>query len=221
MAKGCDWKIKIPICYASLDTDSNRITATELRGYLGYLFVGDPEFHHHSDNSFHYPLVQYKKVNKKLLVIGLNDYSNVIFDKISQLDSLETPDGKVNLFNVDLTTSIFEIKEEYSVYKFISPWLALNESNYKKFKSLDKNKTKGFLEKIIVSNVLSTLKGLGFRVDFQISAQINKFKPVQTEAHKNKFVGFYCEFALNVALPKFLGIGKSVSKGFGVIERIK
>lgn len=140
---------------------------------------------------------------------------------MSQLDSLTTQDGKVNLFNVDLTASIFEIREEYAVYKFISPWIALNENNYEKFKSLDKNKRREFLEKIIVANVLSVLKGLGLRVEFQISAQINKFKPVQIEAHKNKFVGFYCEFALNVALPKFLGIGKSVSKGFGVIERIK
>lgn len=140
---------------------------------------------------------------------------------MSQLDSLATQDGKVNLFNVDLTTSTFEIREEYAVYKFISPWLALNGNNYEKFKSLNKNKGREFLEKIMVANVLSALKGLGLRVEFQISAQINKFKPVQTEAHKNKFVGFYCEFALNVALPKFLGIGKSVSKGFGVIERMK
>lgn len=140
---------------------------------------------------------------------------------MSQLDSLETQYGKVNLFNVDLTTNVFEIKEEYAIYKFINPWLALNEDNYKKFKSLGKNKRGEFLEKILVANVLSALKGLGLRVGFQISVQINKFKPIQTEAHKNKFVGFYCEFALNVALPKFLGIGKSVSKGFGVIERIK
>ena len=160
-------------------------------------------------------------MNKKLLVLGLNDYSKIIFDKMSQLDNLVTQDGKINLFNVDLTNIVFEIREEYAVYKFISPWLALNEDNYEKFKLLDKNKRREFLEKILVANVLSALKGLELRAEFQISAQINKFKSVQTEAHKNKFIGFYCEFALNIALPKFLGIGKSVSKGFGVIERIK
>lgn len=201
--------------------DSSKITATELRGYLGYLFASDAEFHHHSENSFHYPLVQYKKVNRKLLVLGLNGYSKIVFNKISQLDNLITQDGKINLFNVDLTTITFEIKEEYTVYRFVSPWLALNENNYEKFKALEKNTRKEFLEKILAANVLSALKGLGLRVKFQINAQINKFKPIQTEVHKNKFVGFYCEFALNVALPKFLGLGKSVSKGFGVIERIK
>lgn len=160
-------------------------------------------------------------MNRKLLVLGLNDYSKIVFYKMSQLANLVTQDGKINLFNVDLTNITFEIREEYAVYKFISPWLALNENNYEKFKSLDRNQRKEFLEKILIANILSALKGLGLRVEFQISVQINKLKPVQTEAHKNKFVGFYCEFALNVALPKFLGIGKSVSKGFGVIERIK
>lgn len=165
--------------------------------------------------------MQYKKVNNKLLVLGLNDYSKIVFHKMSQLDKMVTQDGKINLFNVDLTNITFEIREEYAVYKFISSWLALNEDNYEKFKSLDKSKRKEFLEKILVANVLSALKGLGLRVEFQISGQINKFKPIQIEAHRNKFIGFYCEFALNIALPKFLGIGKSVSKGFGVIERIK
>lgn len=160
-------------------------------------------------------------MNSKLLVLGLNDYSKTVFYKMSQLDNLITRDEKISLFNVDLTNITFEIREEYAVYKFISPWLALNENNYKNFKSLDKSKRREFLEKILIANVLSALKGLGLRVEFQLSVQINKFKPVQTEAHKNKFVGFYCEFALNIALPKFLGIGKSVSKGFGVIERVK
>ncbi|MDE1862742.1 MAG: CRISPR-associated endonuclease Cas6 [Thaumarchaeota archaeon] len=165
--------------------------------------------------------MQYKKVNGKLMVLGLNNYSRIVFDKMSQLDNLVTQDKKINLFNVDMTTNTFEIKEEYSVYRFVSPWLALNENNYEKFKLLEKTKRREFLEKILVAGVLSALKGLGVRVGFQVSAQISKFKSIQTEAHKNKFIGFYCEFALNVTLPKFLGLGKSVSKGFGVVERIK
>jgi hypothetical protein len=160
-------------------------------------------------------------VNKKLLVLGLGRYAKIVFNKMSQLDSLITEERKINLLNVELINTTFEIKEEYSVYKFISPWLALNEDNYKKFKSLDRNQRKEFLEKILIANILSALKGLGLRIEFQLSVQINKLRLVQTEAHKNKFIGFYCEFASNVVLPKFFGIGKSVSKGFGVIERIK
>lgn len=160
-------------------------------------------------------------MNRKLLVLGLNDYSKIIFHKMSQVNHLMTQDGKINLFNVDLTNITFEIREEYVIYKFISPWLALNEKNYEKFKSFDKSKRKEFLEKLLVANVLSALKGLGLRIGFRLSGQINKYKTVRTEAHKNKFVGFYCEFALNATLPEYLGLGKSVSKGFGVIEKIK
>ena len=63
----------IDVCYAFLETDSENIPAMNLRGFLGYLFVNDPEFHHHSESSYHYPLVQYKKIDQRLLVLGLND----------------------------------------------------------------------------------------------------------------------------------------------------
>jgi len=212
---------QIKTCYAFIDGHANNISATELRGFLGYLFANDPEFHHHSNNSFHYPLVQYKKVHGKLLVIGLNDYAEKVFEKMSQLENIITPQDKIKISNIDMMRTKFDIHEEYSVYRFISPWIALNEKNYGKFKVLDKQGRKELLEQILIGNFLSALKGLGITIDFEISVNINRVKQKKTKAHENEFVGFFSEFVTNVAIPKYLGLGKSVSKGFGIIERIK
>lgn len=38
-------------------------------------------------------------------------------------------------------------------------------------------------------------------------------------AHEHGFSGFYGAFVANLSLPQYLGIGKSVSKGFGILEK--
>jgi len=44
---------KIKVCRAFLDiTENNRkVTASKLRGFMGYFFLEDTEFHHHGENS--------------------------------------------------------------------------------------------------------------------------------------------------------------------------
>lgn len=210
---------KIKTCYAFLDLQAN-VLPTELRGFLGYLFVNEPEFHHHSDSSYHYPLIQYKKVHGKMLIVGLDEYATVVYNKMVQLENIITQNEKARISNIDITLNNFAVHEEYCVYKFLSPWIALNSKNYLKFKLARANR-KEILEKILIGNLLSMLKGLGIRIDFKINTDIRKSIQIKTEAHKNQFAAFYSEFATNIAIPKFLGLGKSVSKGFGVIERIK
>jgi len=209
----------IDVCYAFLETDSENIPAMNLRGFLGYLFVNDPEFHHHSESSYHYPLVQYKKIDQRLLVLGLNDYSKIVFDKISQLDKVVAEKEKHKIASVELATETFTVKEEQTEYEFLSPWIALNQKNYQTYQTLEKDERTRFLERIFVGNLLSVLKGLGIRIDFQLLVRIKKIHPVQTQAHGNEFEGFLGTILTNISLPNYLGVGKSVSKGFGILNR--
>ena len=70
----------VKICHAILNFDSDyMVTPVKLRGFLGHLFTNISEFHHHSENSYHYPLIQYKRADKKLLVVGIGEYADIIF----------------------------------------------------------------------------------------------------------------------------------------------
>ena len=212
----------VKICHAILNFDSDyMVTPVKLRGFLGYLFTNISEFHHHSDNSYHYPLIQYKKAYNKLVVIGIGEYADVIFEKMSGLDHITTETQKIPLNNIEIKTTMFEIKVNPKRYKFLSPWLALNEKNYAKFKELKNNEKKPFLEKILVGNILSLLKGMGIFVKHNISVSIVKFNTLQVTTHQNKFAGIFAEFDCNTELPEFLGLGKSVTKGFGVVISLK
>ena len=81
-------------------------------------------------------------------------------------------------------------------------------------------KKKLFLEGILTRNIISMMKGLKISFDHKIIVSITKFKIIQVTAHQNKFVGIYADFGINVVLPEYLGLGKSVTKGFGVIHHI-
>ncbi|MDR2203631.1 MAG: hypothetical protein LBE76_04970 [Nitrososphaerota archaeon] len=211
----------IKVCRVKLNvSDDKYISAVKLRGFLGSLFVEDVEFHHHSERSYHYPLVQYKRVDKELLILGLQDYARVLMNKMSVVDSISTRRGLFRVDSQELNLSTWLVRNTSCCYDFVTPWLAFNEANYSAFRDCDKTQKKAFLEKILVGNTLSCLKGLGIFVDYRIESYVVSFRSFCVRAHGNLFKAFTARFFLNVDLPDFIGLGKSVSKGFGTIRRV-
>lgn len=197
------------------------VSATKLRGFFGKIFVDDAEFHHHSEQSYHYPLVQYKKINGHLMVIGFQKYSNILVNKVSSIDMIKTCRGNYAICSKEIVLETFAVENADGIYEFVSPWLPLNEENYAIFNKLTLTEQKLFLENILVGNVLSCLKGLGIFVNYRVSSCLLYYRALSVRAHGNSFQGFRAKFWLNVSLPDFAGLGKSVSKGFGVIRRIQ
>lgn len=212
---------KISICTAELELaeTSHNLTASKLRGFLGYYFLEDAEFHHHGENPYHYPLVQYKRIGKKLYVIGLQEYAIKLLGKISQVDRIVLKNETVRVLGFNSSFNELDVKNQINKYEFATPWIALNEDNYRVFKTLEESKRKPFLEKILVGNVLSAFKGLGIFLDFRLEAKIEFFRQVLATAHDNTFEAFHAAFTLNSTLPELIGLGKSVSKGFGTVRK--
>jgi hypothetical protein len=121
---------------------------------------------------------------------------------------------------VDIHFDDHEIDTQNHNYQFATPWIALNQVNYFKFKNLEAEKRRLFLERLLVGNTLSALKGLGIHVDHRVTATISHYKSRKVTVHQNYFQAFHARFSLNVGLPDSIGLGKSVSKGFGTVRRI-
>ncbi|MCW4009944.1 MAG: CRISPR-associated endonuclease Cas6 [Candidatus Bathyarchaeota archaeon] len=215
-------EVAVKICRVTLnvsDPDRDYISSVKLRGFLGSLFVDDAEFHHHSERSYHYPLIQYKRVTGELMILGLQDYAKVLMNKMSIVDSISTKHGSFKVDSQEMNLSTWQIRNISCCYDFATPWLPLNEANYSAFKNCTPEKQKAFLEKMLVGNTLSCLKGLGIFVDYRVESFLVSFRSFYVRAHGNPFEAFTARFFLNVDLPDFIGLGKSVSKGFGTIRR--
>jgi len=98
----------------------------------------------------------------------------------------------------------------------------LNEENYERYQRCEIwGKKKELLKKILIGNIISMSKGLGYTVPAPIKANIVKFKEVPTSLKRNPMLGFLGSFSVNFEIPDYLGLGKSVSRGFGTVKRAK
>ncbi len=211
----------ISICTARFELSQDPgITPVELRGFMAHRFTDIPEFHHHSVRSYHYPLVQYKKMGDRLAVVGVREFSSIVFRKMSDLDHIMARSKRMPVRSLSLENSSYRLVPEAGTYGFASPWLALNRENHARFSRADGGEKTAILESILVGNILSMLKGLGVFADRRITARIDEFKADDVAAHGNRFIGIRAKFETNVRLPAGLGLGKSVSKGFGILEAV-
>ncbi|MBI3271906.1 MAG: hypothetical protein HYZ53_23135 [Planctomycetes bacterium] len=105
-------------------------------------------------------------------------------------------------------------------YRFASPWLALNQENHTRYLGLDPLARRDLLVRILVGNLLSTAKGVGVFVNTRLRAEL-RLRPVLATLKGMGMLGFLGRAQFNFELPRWWGLGKSVSRGFGIVERLQ
>lgn len=113
----------------------------KLRGYFANKFGKYDLIHHHlSDNRFLYksPLVQYKILDGKPLVLGINEGAEVLQKIHEDIDYLKIGHTE---YPIREKTIVFKTDNYGEIdsavkYFFLTPWLALNEKNYEKYQRL-------------------------------------------------------------------------------------
>lgn len=218
--------INIPTVELVLTTDKSLVfdNSAGLRGFIGRHFSEDVLLHNHNNDEFiySYPRIQYKIIDNKAYVVGLAEGIKSI-KSIPSFESVTIGHENVKVNGIDLSErhSNFGISSFQINYSFLTPWLALNEENHKKYTNLIYWKEKkALLEKILAGNIISMSKGLGYTVPEPIKANILKMQEVKTSLKGTPMIGFLGEFSVNFEIPDYWGIGKSVSRGFGTVKRI-
>jgi hypothetical protein len=201
--------------------------AHKLRGFFGELFrEHSPLLHNHYDDGsirYAYPLVQYKVIDKVPLLTGFGEGSKLLtelFLKIKYLD-IEGLRYDINSKNItNILNNLGDFSQLYE-YGFKTLWMALNQKNFDIYKNLKTEEEKaGFLERQLQNNILSFYKGVGFRIDERIMVK-GHFREKTTRFKNRNMMAFEGRFVSNALLPDFAGIGKSTSRGFGTVLKLK
>lgn len=144
------------------------------------------------------------------------------FEMVGEKILLSNEEYRIIKKDASIQELYYGITKTITSYSFLTPWLALNEKNYEKYQKYGTwAKKKELLEKILVGNIISMSKSLGYTVPEPIKANIGNLKEVKTSLKGTPMLGFRGTFSVNFEIPDYWGIGKSVSRGFGTIKRVK
>lgn len=204
------------------------ISATRLRGYIAAKFPECALLHHHKEGGdgvfYNYPRIQYKILNGMPVITALEVGCNplrTIKELMGHFDLAGTKLEIVKKTSIKQDT-FFGVATKTVNYSFLTPWLALNQKNYEKYQMLGmRAKRKAMLESILVGNLISISKSLGYTVPAPIIAHLGRMKEVKTSLKGIPMLGFLGEFSVNFDIPDYWGIGKSVSRGFGTVKRVQ
>ncbi len=199
--------------------------AHKLRGYFGDLFKEQSELlhNHYTDGTskYKYPLVQYKVIDKVPFLVGIEDGGKLLTDLFFKITKLNIKGINYSVYSKHIQRQITEIGDfaKLNEYRFKNLWMGLNQKNHKKYLLISsQSEKKDFLNKQLQNNILSFYKGIGFRAKerIMVTAQLQE----KSTKFKNKnMLAFNGNFVTNAVLPDLVGIGKSVSRGFGTIMK--
>lgn len=182
-------------------------------------------FHNHIGEAglrYAYPLIQYKVIGRKGCLICIDEGTDEIHAFLGQRNwDIQLGEQKMtltidSLLANNFTLNVWDKYFTYSIYK----WLAFNEENYRKYEEVITPADKiSFLEKILTGNILSFAKGVGYNVEKKFEVHIQQIQKDYFATYKGTGLqAFDLIFRTNFFLPDFIGLGKGVSTGFGVIK---
>lgn len=200
----------------------------KLRGYIGDLFKEYDLIHNHDPetgkNIYRYPLIQFKIIENIPVILAITDDAIKVFVEIfMKLDEINIEGTNIPIYEKDLKIENVEFgfSNETVTYEFLSPWIALNQKNHSKYINENKENQNELLKRMLIGNILSLCKYLGLWLDEsqKIKTEINlKHKTVTLKGEK--MTAFMGVFKVNFIIPDLFGVGKSVSRGFGVLRRL-
>ena len=168
---------------------------------------------------YRYPKIQYKIIDGTPMVIGINEGAEVLKEIYDQYDQIRLGDNTYEIVErgVTLRKEDFGISDKILSYRFVTPWLALNQKNYERYQKSDRIERRDQLRRTLTGNILSMAKGLDYVVASQIRLDIGRMRHTSCTVKGVSMLGIECEFMANFAIPDYLGLGKSVSRGFGAV----
>ncbi|RZB36882.1 MAG: hypothetical protein SRB2_01682 [Desulfobacteraceae bacterium Eth-SRB2] len=215
---------------ATLSFSNVNLRASQIhkfRGFVGNAFKDHDLIHNHDEKGnpiYRYPLIQFKLIDKTPAILAITDRAVSIFSEIfMKLDKIVIEDTVIPVFEKDL--KIEEVEFGYSddifMYEFASPWIGLNQKNFIKYNDAGREEKNEMLKSVMTGNVLSMSKHLDCWLSKDQKIKIDhKLKETKVNLKGKSMTAFNGIFKTNFLLPDCLGIGKSVSRGFGAVRRM-
>jgi hypothetical protein len=198
-----------------------QFSITEFRSYLAGKLGEYTTLHKDTTSGFiyRYPVVQSKQIKNSLITLGISQGADFLFEHTRGLNEISQGTSACTILERDTTIRL----EEFGIgtlktYEFLTPWLALNQQNTKKFYTLKgKVERDAFMHSILINTLGMLAKSLDYKIPEPIQCEAKIRFRIDRIEHENVIV-FLGKFRTNLKIPDYFGIGQSVSQGFGTIR---
>lgn len=204
--------------------------AHKLRGYFGnYFKAQSPLLHNHLEGRsdrfrYAYPLVQYKVVRSLPMLVGFNEGARLLMELFTQIEEIDIDGLTIPVWqkNIACKEDLAGYTTELLEYRFETLWMPLNQENYKTWRASEAQDRQDLLNRLLVNQTVAALRGIdaGPSLEERLFCKLN----IRAERHTNfknqKMQAFTGSFIINAQLPDYLGIGKSVARGFGTVVKV-
>jgi len=204
--------------------DPVQFSMAETRAYFTVKLEEYTVLNKSNDTAFiyRYPAVQCKQIKNTLIIIGICQGA-ALLEQLSHARS-EMLSGKNTCTILERDAVIrneeFGISDTTHTYEFLTPWLALNQQNAKKFYDLKgKPERDAFIRRILIGNLETLAKSLNYKTPVPITCKAKIRFRIDWMGRENVMV-FLGTFKTNLRIPDYFGMGQSVSQGFGTIRNI-
>jgi hypothetical protein len=169
-----------------------------------------------------YPAILCKQVRNDLMVMGICQGAGFLRQLAGK--STEMMPGKnsciITSRDPEIRGEVFGITGQIYDYEILTPWLALNQQNAKKFYDLKgKPARDAFMQKILLAHLNTIAKSLDSVPDEPVTCTAH-VRFIRERIHQENMIVFLGKFTTNLCIPDYLGIGHLVSQGYGTIRKI-
>jgi hypothetical protein len=201
-----------------------QFSLTELRAFIAGELDRFTSLHKdHQPGFIHrYPAVQCKIVKNTLMVVGISQGADFLEEVSRNQKILATGKNACMIVTRDIAIRLepFGVSGTMVTYEFLTPWLALNEQNTRKFYELKgKPERDAFLQKLLTAGLGTLAKSLDYRVERPIECE-EKVRFRKDWIDNRSVMVFTGKFRTSLRIPDYLGMGQSVSQGFGTLRQV-
>jgi hypothetical protein len=199
--------------------------AARWRGAVASRFADDTAFHGHDGDRtvLRYPEVHYRWVDGAPAIFAIGAAAQRIMAHPWPGTTVLLGDEETRVLEVDW--SALAVTRSFSRrlvrYELCAPWIALNQDNHARYRTLDRAARRDMLDRILVGNLLTMSQAFGwfFERDEIVYAAFEPTGEIPSTVKGVSLIGFTGTFVTNLVLPDGLAIGRSVSHGFGWFRR--
>jgi hypothetical protein len=102
-------------------------------------------------------------------------------------------------------------------YRFVTPWVALNQTTGYRYRNLNNADRVNFLNRLLGQNIVFMAREMGMELEENIFTKVTLSSLFPRQVDENNWGAFDGEFRANFVLPNYLGIGNGITRGYGTL----